>query len=85
MPPLFKGRWSKRRARCPQRRAICDSPAARGERWSQRLTRGLRPRARVDQIVKLVPQPQEAVAFGLLMRNEAPIRSSTKSISAPAM
>ena len=33
---------------------------------------------------KLVPQPQEALACGLLTRNEAPIRSSTKSISEPA-
>jgi hypothetical protein len=36
------------------------------------------------QIEKLVPQPQEAVALGLFTRNEAPIRSSTKSISEPA-
>ena len=36
------------------------------------------------QIEKLVPQPQDALAWGLLMRNEAPIRSSTKSISEPA-
>ena len=36
------------------------------------------------QIEKLVPQPQEAVAFGLTTRNEAPIRSSTKSTSEPA-
>ena len=36
------------------------------------------------QIEKLVPQPQDAVACGLLIRNEAPIRSSTKSISEPA-
>src|SRR3984957_5838803 len=36
------------------------------------------------QIEKLVPQPQEAVALGLLTRNEAPIRSSTKSTSEPA-
>jgi hypothetical protein len=34
---------------------------------------------------KLVPQPQEAVAWGLLILNEEPIRSSTKSISEPAM
>src|SRR6266853_5821817 len=34
---------------------------------------------------KLVPHPQDAVATGLLIRNEDPIRSSTKSISAPAM
>ena len=32
-----------------------------------------------------MPQPQEAVATGLLILNEAPIRSSTKSISAPAI
>src|SRR5689334_5267732 len=37
-----------------------------------------------SQIEKLVPQPQEAVAFGLTTRNEAPIRSSTKSTSDPA-
>src|SRR3569623_1577807 len=36
------------------------------------------------QIEKLVPQPHEAVAFGLLTRNDAPIRSSTKSSSEPA-
>jgi hypothetical protein len=34
---------------------------------------------------KLVPQPHDAVALGLAILNEAPIRSSTKSISAPAM
>ena len=31
-----------------------------------------------------MPQPQEAVTFGLLILNWAPIRSSTKSISEPA-
>src|SRR5260370_34640010 len=36
------------------------------------------------QIEKLVPQPQDAVALGLTPRNEAPIRSSTKSTSDPA-
>ncbi len=36
------------------------------------------------QIEKLVPQPQEAVALGFRMRNDWPIRSSTKSISEPA-
>src|ERR1700688_972868 len=36
------------------------------------------------QIEKLVPQPQDAVALGLTTRNEAPIRSSTKSTSEPA-
>ena len=34
-------------------------------------------------IEKLVPQPQDEVAFGLLTLNAWPIRSSTKSISAP--
>src|ERR1700722_6911808 len=34
---------------------------------------------------KLVPHPQEAVATGLLILQEAPIRASTKSIAAPAM
>ena len=31
-----------------------------------------------------MPQPQDAVAFGLFTRNDAPIRSSTKSTSDPA-
>ncbi len=35
------------------------------------------------QTEKLTPQPQEAVAFGFLTRNDWPIRSSTKSSSAP--
>src|SRR6476660_4673939 len=39
---------------------------------------------RTPQIEKLVPQPHDAVAFGLTTRNEAPIRSSTKSTSEPA-
>ena len=34
---------------------------------------------------KLVPQPHDAVAFGLLTLNDEPIRSSTKSISDPAI
>ena len=37
------------------------------------------------QSEKLVPQPQLAVAFGLLILNDCPIRSSTKSICEPAM
>ena len=37
------------------------------------------------QSEKLVPQPQDAVAFGFLTLNDAPIRSSTKSISEPVM
>src|SRR2546423_1460209 len=41
------------------------------------------PLGRADQTEKLVPQPQEDCAFGLLILNEAPMRSSTKSISAP--
>ena len=32
---------------------------------------------------KLVPQPQEATAFGFLIWNDWPIRSSTKSITEP--
>src|SRR4051812_40187882 len=36
------------------------------------------------QTVKLVPQPQDAVALGLLTLKAWPIRSSVKSISAPA-
>src|SRR5947209_3868153 len=39
----------------------------------------------VAQIEKLVPQPQLAVACGLLILNDWPIRSSTKSICEPAM
>ncbi len=35
------------------------------------------------QTEKLVPQPHDAVTFGLLSLNWAPIRSSTKSSSAP--
>src|ERR1700754_2062956 len=38
----------------------------------------------ISQMEKLVPQPQDAVAFGLFTRNDAPIRSSTKSTSEPA-
>src|SRR5262249_2676219 len=34
---------------------------------------------------KLVPHPHDAVALGLATLNDAPIRSSTKSISAPSM
>src|SRR5437899_2823105 len=41
-------------------------------------------RAQNSQTEKLVPQPHDAVAFGLTTRNEAPIRSSTKSTSEPA-
>jgi hypothetical protein len=37
------------------------------------------------QSAKLVPQPQDAVASGLLTLNEDPMRSSTKSISEPAI
>ena len=34
-------------------------------------------------IEKELPQPQDEAAFGFLIWNEAPIRSSTKSTSAP--
>src|SRR4029450_6995208 len=46
-----------------------------------------RPGARhlSDQMEKLVPQPHEAVAFGLMTLKEEPIRSSPESISEPAM
>ncbi len=37
-----------------------------------------------DQTEKELPQPQLEEAFGFLIWNEAPTRSSTKSISAPA-
>src|ERR1035437_6498081 len=40
--------------------------------------------AQSAQIEKLVPQQQDAVALGLTTRNDAPIRSSTKSTSDPA-
>ena len=43
-----------------------------GRRLLRREPRG----ARVFQTEKLVPQPQEAVALGLAILNEAPIRSS---------
>ena len=54
----------------------------------RRPKRTVRPLRRVrqgggNQIEKLVPQPQDAVACGLLTRNDAPIKSSTKSISEP--
>src|SRR5262249_43442634 len=39
-PPPFQGRWSKQHCRASiNGRAICDSPTARGERWSKRLGR----------------------------------------------
>src|SRR5690606_20100183 len=38
----------------------------------------------VSQIENEEPQPHEAVALGLLIRNDAPMRSSTKSISDPS-
>ena len=44
-----------------------------------------RPGKTIAQSAKLVPQPQEAFACGFFTLNEAPIRSSTKSISEPAM
>src|SRR5882757_7877470 len=48
------------------------------------LQRSGKPNLDDCQIEKLVPQPHDAVAFGLTTRNEAPIRSSTKSTSEPA-
>ena len=42
-----------------------------------------RPNGGSSQTEKLTPQPQEATAFGFLTRNDWPIRSSTKSSSAP--
>src|SRR5262245_59837712 len=50
----------------------------------QRQRQGVVRREIADQMEKLVPQPQEAVALGFTTRNEAPIRSSTKSTSDPA-
>src|SRR5215211_1872658 len=45
-PPLFKAKWSKWHTRCDTPRtevvranAKCDSPAARGQRWSERRSR----------------------------------------------
>src|SRR3954466_9791163 len=52
--------------------------------WDLRSARHIGLILEVGQIEKLVPQPQDAVAFGLTTRNEAPIRSSTKSSSEPA-
>jgi hypothetical protein len=66
------------------------SPRAGGPRASSRrsrfgrITGGSRRTKIAVQSEKLVPQPQDAVACGLLTRNDAPIRSSTKSISEPA-
>ena len=37
------------------------------------------------QTEKLVPQPQEATAFGFLIWNDCPIKSSTKSRTDPPM
>ena len=39
--------------------------------------------ARHAQMEKLVPQPQDATAFGFLIWKDWPIRSSTKSITEP--
>ncbi len=46
--------------------------ADRADRWH-----------RIGQMEKLVPQPQEATAFGFLIWKDWPIRSSTKSITEP--
>src|SRR5262245_11818540 len=59
------------------------------KKWRSRLPRlglgRLRRQPGARQIEKLVPQPHEAVALGLITRKDEPIRSSTKSISEPAM
>src|SRR5215510_14511983 len=65
---------------CAQR---SNDPAARNGHPRSQSIRTVRLRL-LGQSAKLVPQPQDALAFGLLTRNEAPIRSSTKSISEPA-
>ena len=49
---------------------------------SPAMTSGIE-RGNDGQTEKLVPQPHAAVTFGLLSLNWAPIRSSTKSSSAP--
>ena len=41
------------------------------------------PQPAMAQIEKLVPQPQEATAFGFLIWKDWPIRSSTKSMTEP--
>src|SRR6266700_8039546 len=51
---------------------------------SIRFPRRHRRRDGERQIEKLVPQPHDAVALGLWTRNDAPIKSSTKSTSDPA-
>ncbi len=62
----------------PHRAAL---PVPRGTRSEAGRPRTGDPRQRA----KLVPQPQEAVAFGLWILKDWPIRSSTKSISEPFM
>ena len=82
--------------RAAGRRLSQNAPRVRGRHRAGRVAGreglGRDPSERFDdvrpntgsQIEKLVPQPQDAVALGLTTRNEAPIRSSTKSTSEPA-
>jgi hypothetical protein len=63
---------------CPIDRLLSMVPGSRS-------LRSLGRDERKDYSAKLVPQPQEALASGFFTLNEAPIRSSTKSISEPAM
>ena len=69
------GSCRARRARRPASHRDRARPTARPaepRRWQ--------PHAHME---KLVPQPQEATAFGFLIWNDWPIRSSTKSITEP--
>jgi hypothetical protein len=67
---------ARRQAHAPRRRGDVRMPAARVRNSAQMGGR---------QTEKLVPQPQEATAFGFLIWNDWPIRSSTKSITEPPM
>ena len=56
---------------------------AAGERNLAERRRACREPAHRLQTEKLVPQPQDATAFGFLIWKDWPIRSSTKSITEP--
>src|ERR1700730_11254284 len=64
--------------------AVHGSPHAPACHSNRRLLLGLQC-APAPHTEKLVPQPQDAVATGLLIRKAEPIRSWTKSIPPPAM
>src|SRR6185369_15800229 len=70
----------------------CCASSRKASKWGSRALTELtfqlaiftaRRRDENQPIEKELPQPQDEAAFGFLIWNEAPIRSSTKSISAP--